>query len=243
MNMFCLINVYDDILQDFEKDIYKQSEVLYRTLTLNDNKKVVLSVFRHSKVAKVDFSISMYTPDILKKLPKWKGMEENIIADSSRANRVFLSFTQSIDYDVKIFFVIMQDLLEHFQNATSSEVVKVIKAALERWSVFFQFEKEYVLSDRAQQGLYGELYVLKQIVQLYGEKALSCWTGYSGETHDFYFGSEALEVKCSGIKGANQVHISNEYQLDNNELVGKLCLMHLRVQKAKLTEKLYQNLF
>ena len=59
----------------------------------------------------------------------------------------------------------------------------------------FSFDKDYVLSDNVQQGLYGELYLLDKLIYIKrAKKLLKCWTGCNSETHDFYCGIDAVEV-------------------------------------------------
>lgn len=99
---------------------------------------------------------------------------------------------------------------------------------------FFEFEKNYVLSDSVQQGLYGELYVLEKIISLKGSNIIDCWTGCNAETHDFYLGEDALEVKSSSAKGPEKIKISNEYQLDDTGVVGRLFLMYLKMRKSEI---------
>ena len=79
-----------------------------------------------------------------------------------------------------------------------------------------------------QQGLYGELYLLDKLITLKGEKAVECWTGCNSETHDFYCGIDAVEVKSSSVKGPNKVNISSEYQLDDTGVLGRLYLLYLK---------------
>lgn len=232
--MICLTNVYKEIMEDFANESYLGSEVLFRKFKLKNNIIVLISVYRSSSLAEVSFSLMDCDSNIVKFLPKWKGMEERVIAGlSENVNQLFLSFIQSEEYNKKIYFLVLQDILDNLSKVESSKMLSTIKKTLENWKVFFQFEKNFVLSDNVQQGLYGELYVLNKLLSIYGEKALDCWTGCNAETHDFYFNNNALEVKCSKIQSNEIVRISNEYQLDDSSIIGKLHLMHLKVRKSE----------
>ena len=90
-----------------------------------------------------------------------------------------------VDFDKKIYFIVMQDIIDTLYESSKNEILNKIKAVLIKWNVFFQFDKDYVLSDNVQQGLYGELYLLDKLITLKGEKAVECWTGCNSETHDF----------------------------------------------------------
>ena len=80
------------------------------------------------------------------------------------------------------------------------------------------------MSEERQQGLYGELLFLSECLDSQGLEAVSHWAGSEDETHDFYFGSHAVEVKTTSAQAPYFAHISSEYQLDNSDIPGKLFL-------------------
>ena len=53
------------------------------------------------------------------------------------------------------------------------------------------------MSEERQQGLYGELLFLGECLDSQGVGAVSHWAGSEDETHDFYFGPHAVEVKTT----------------------------------------------
>lgn len=230
-----LINIHKDILDDFSKDLYANSDVLYRKFTLKGGTILLVTVYKRLELTEISFSLMEYNPQLIKKLPKWKGMEEKVISGiANEQDTPFLSFVQTEDYDKDIFFTVMQDLINNVNAVNEAKMISSVKETLEKWNVFFQFEKDYVLSENVQQGLYGELHILDKMVSEYGEKIIECWTGCNAETHDFYFGDDALEVKSSSAKGPNKVRISNEYQLDDEKILGHLYLMYLKMKKSEI---------
>ena len=56
----------------------------------------------------------------------------------------------------------MKDVCDNLEFVDKRGGVSTIKYTLQKWSVFFQFEKDYVLSANVQQGLYSELTVLEK---------------------------------------------------------------------------------
>lgn len=68
----------------------------------------------------------------------------------------------------------------------------------------------------------GELLFLEECHEAFGPMALSQWAGSSDEAHDFYFSSNAAEVKTTASQAPYYAHISSEYQLDNNDIQGIL---------------------
>ena len=68
----------------------------------------------------------------------------------------------------------------------------------------------------------GELLFLEECLETFGPMALSQWAGSNDETHDFYFSSNVAEVKMTDSQAPYYPHISNEYQLDSNDIQGIL---------------------
>lgn len=234
--MIFLTNVYSDIVNDFTKEQYKESNILSRRFVLKDNIVVLISVYKLAHLCELSISLDNdITTNALNTIPNWKGMEERLleIYDEGEKKK-FLSFKQVADFDEKIYFIVMQDIIDSLYTASNEEVLNYVKEVLVKWNVFFQFDKDYVLSDNVQQGLYGELYLLDKLIDLKGEKVVECWTGCNAETHDFYCGVDAIEVKSSSSKGPNRVNISNEYQLDDTDILGRLYLLYFKLKKSEV---------
>lgn len=234
--MIFLTNVYKDITSDFEKEQYKDSNILSRRFTFKDDVIILVSVYRKNLICEISVSIpNEVSVETLNAMPKWKGMEEEICLIFDKGiKKNFLSFKQIEDYERKIFFLVMQDIVDALKECGKQKVMTRIKEVLIKWNTFFQFDKNYILSNNVQQGLYGELYFLEKLISLKGEKALDCWTGCNAETHDFYCGKDAIEVKSSSAKGPNRINISNEYQLDDTGVIGKLYLLYLKMKKSEV---------
>lgn len=234
--MIFLIDIFNDIADDFNKSQYVGSSVLSRKFILNENTTLLVSVYRSNMICEVSVQMPDDTNvDSLKSIPKWKGMEEKLsMIHNDGIGQVFLSFKQLEDFDKKIFFVVLQDIVETLIEQPEKETIFLIKEILLKWNTFFQFDKNYILSENVQQGLYGELYILEKVIKLRGENAINCWTGCNAESHDFYFGKDALEVKSSSSKRPDKVNISNEFQLDDTGLIGRLYLMYIKMKKSEI---------
>ena len=83
-----------------------------------------------------------------------------------------------------------------------------------------------------QQGLYGELLFLNECMNFHGAEAVLHWAGSEDETHDFYFGPNAVEVKTTSVQAPYFASISSEYQLDNGDVPGKLFLRFYAFRKS-----------
>ena len=65
-----------------------------------------------------------------------------------------------------------------------------------------------------------------------GRHAVSCWTGYEQETHDFYVEGNAFEIKTTSTKAPYKMHISSEYQLDDKEVNKDLYVNFYALRKS-----------
>lgn len=232
-----LINIFDDIANDFEKIQYVNSKVLSRRFQLHNGMVILVNMHKCDLLEEVGYLLNdNYSIQLLKRLPKWKGMEQRISNISYKEkSEQFLMFTQLPNYEHKIFSLVMQDIVDSLEGMESNLLaISNIKEILVKWNTFFQFDKEYVLSDNKQQGLYGELYILEKMIILHGKNFINNWTGCNAEVHDFYFETNAIEVKSSSTKGPDKIKISNEYQLDDSKLIGKLYLLFLKLKKSEV---------
>jgi len=234
--MISLNSIVEDIKEDFKKPQYVNSVALSRRFVLANDNIVTVAFNKNTMLCEVAIEIPNETSlDELNALPKWKGMEEKstIVPDGGRMSR-YLSFNQLDGYDSSIFITLMQDVCDEIDKVGIEKCIATIKATLQKWSIFFQFDRDYVLSANAQQGLYGELWFLEKMILKYGAKALSGWTGYNLEAHDFYYGKDAIEVKTSSAKGPEKVKISNEYQLEDSGVSGVLYLLYISMKKSEV---------
>lgn len=232
--MISLINVVDNIKKDFTKTEYVGVSALTRSYVLAKNNRVDVSVIKYDKSCELKMMIpENVSTETLSTLPKWKGMETKIVTSGSDGKK-YLVFHQLDGYEQSVFLNLMQNIIEEVNFVEFSECIFAVKNVLKKWSTFFRFQSDYVLSANAQQGLFGELYVLEKMIQQRGTNALSGWTGYNLETHDFYYGNDAIEVKSSSSKGPEKIKVNNEYQLDDTGVVGKLYLLYLNLKKSEV---------
>lgn len=234
--MISLINILEDIKKDFLKEQYANSAVLTRKIVLEKGNVILISWCKDVELCEIGIGIpDEVVAEELKTFPKWKGMEGKVSVISGEGEkRELLCFEQLEGYDQAIFINVMQDVCNDLEFVGEKNCVSTVKRTLQKWSVFFQFEKDYVLPVNSQQGLYSELWVLEKMIKKNGNIALEYWTGYNFEVHDFYIGKDAVEIKSSSAKGPKKVKISNEYQLDETGVVGTLYLLYLNIKKSQV---------
>jgi hypothetical protein len=97
-----------------------------------------------------------------------------------------------------------------------------------KWQQFLDQYDPEGLSDEAQRGLFGELWVLrKYMIPLLGlSAAIDSWKGPEKNQQDFKFFKSAIEVKTTISKLHQKIQIVSEQQLDNAGL-NSLYLYHI----------------
>jgi hypothetical protein len=128
-----------------------------------------------------------------------------------------------------IFTTLVQDIVDSLalvseERAAVSEFITRLK----RWQTFLEKNNPEGLSEIAQQGLYGELWFLRQVVfpNLESAKGIRCWTGPKATQQDFQFPGCAVEVKTTSSKQHQTLSIASERQLDDTG-IGTIVLLHL----------------
>lgn len=166
-------------------------------------------------------------------LPESKGFvfEVLVAGDEERVEDLSIILSAARSEYHEVFATICDDLVEKLStSASASDHVRIFVNRMRLWHAFFEKQGGGGLSEEAQQGLYGELYFLKEFMLPHrkDEKAIRCWTGSVGRQHDFQFGALSVEVKTSASKRHQVLRISSEQQLDDS-LVDRLVLFHLSV--------------
>jgi Putative PD-(D/E)XK family member, (DUF4420) len=131
----------------------------------------------------------------------------------------------------KVFDSLIDDIVEVTSLATSeTSTISAFVARLRHWQKFLEQVGPDGLSREKQQGLYGELWFLREcLIPIIGlPSAIKAWKGPSGAVHDFQVQSCAIEVKTTGTKEPQQIIIQSERQLDDTGLA-TLFLYHLSI--------------
>jgi len=181
----------------------------------------------------------------LKDLPATGGLSVEIlpalqgVPAAQRTLAVALDDAQYAD----IFSVFCADLVDGMSNCTCvQDAVVLLLARLERWQRFLGKAGEG-LSQQAQIGLFGELWVLREIlIPLGGICMIDAWCGAQRAPQDFIVSDVcAIEVKTTAATSLSHVRIHGERQLDDAGLTC-LFLMCLRLQRDELTGKTLNDL-
>jgi hypothetical protein len=130
-----------------------------------------------------------------------------------------------------VFYVLVDDLVETvIGNPGRAMGGRAVLLRLHRWERLLEASSKG-LSDAAQKGLFGELYVLSRLITEIGyERAIRGWKGPEGGVRDFDLVGTAVEVKTTSGKGLLTVRVSSSRQLET-DMLDRLFLWCVSIEK------------
>ena len=152
--------------------------------------------------------------------------------DSDGSNCLQFELTETPYSDV--FDVVGNDVLQNLLRATdASTAFATFVSRIASWQHFLDKMPQDGLSEQAQQGLFAELWFLREflISELGPKAAVASWAGPKALSKDFQFTGLAFEVKASAAKQHTRLYVSNEMQLDLPE-VGRLFVYALLLERS-----------
>ena len=130
-----------------------------------------------------------------------------------------------------IFDLLVRDLVEAAEQPEDETVgVARLLARLSDWQQLLRRLSPRGMSAEAQLGLWGELWVMREVLApaMGIAGALDAWRGPLGADQDFQMGAVCMEVKTSAAHGLDRIPIASERQLEVPEDVA-LVLVGLSV--------------
>ncbi len=137
-----------------------------------------------------------------------------------------------------VFATLAPDVLDSVLAAeTDADAVERFMSRIQRWQSFLRDFDPEGLSEEAQRGLFGELWLLEQLLDegLSGALVVSRWRGPKKDAHDFQLPAAAVEVKTTKAATPRGIRISNVKQLDDRGLP-MLLLFLLQVEESASAE-------
>jgi len=121
-------------------------------------------------------------------------------------------------------------ILRARDHASDETVFQLFLGRIKAWQEFMERGKDDVLGPEAEVGLFGELLVLKMILEALGSPiiALESWNGPLDGLQDFLIGTGAIEVKSTVAVNGFPANIVSLEQLDAS-LVQPLFLAGIRL--------------
>jgi hypothetical protein len=225
-------DIYKEILSDVTAETKRTFPFAMRMVKFNNGIMVVFAVNIATRMRSAFLSVASEASK--NRFPRWKGVEINTAAlPAYGIDTPFVVLSQLPNSASDIFEIVVEDLRNQLKAAKNNEEsLTVIIKVLAKWKEFFTTDKELIMSEIRQQGLYGELLFLNECMNFHGAEAVLHWAGSEDETHDFYFGPNAVEVKTTSVQAPYYASISSEYQLDNGDVPGKLFLRFYAFRKS-----------
>ncbi len=190
---------------------------------------IFLAVAKPSNQHVLQLQLMQTSPVIAPSLPSARGLDVRVIRSENGHNGFTIQLAVREPRYGHIFDALVDDIVEIIAGAKSEPAaVAAFISRLRHWQKFLEQVGPDGLSREAQQGLYGELWFLRErLIPLVGlHPALLAWVGPSGAHQDFLLRSCAIEVKTTGTKEPQYLTIQSERQLDDTVL-DALFLFHL----------------
>ena len=152
-------------------------------------------------------------PDV----PDSRGLNVRVVGRELGTSKVevVLALTEPQHHD--IFDLLVRDLVaEAEQPHNEREGLTRFLARLSDWQQLLRRLGPKGLSREAQQGLWGELWALREVVAPVAgmRRAVDGWRGPMGADQDFQMGTTCVEVKTSMTASLDRLAISGERQLE-----------------------------
>ena len=133
----------------------------------------------------------------------------------------------------QVFMALVDDILSRVGPAeTERRAAAELSLCLNRWQAFFRTHGFRGLSREQQQGLFGELLFLREVMVPASslDVAILAWTGPTGSNQDFEFAGHAFEVKTTSSNPLSAIRVSNLRQLDD-QCVESLHLVVIELER------------
>jgi len=141
---------------------------------------------------------------------------------------IVITLDEHINAD--LFFSFCRSVISALELATDpANAFSITSSQIMRWRTFLSGRKSRKLSDEEVRGLFGELWILRQVLAFTRDpsETVSAWCGPDKVHQDFIFRDIAIETKAISGRERNSVRISSEDQLE--ALSDRLYLVVLRL--------------
>jgi len=224
--------IYKEIWQSLEASALEQSTgYVRRRMKPQSVCGIFLAVARPSNQHMLQIQLTEDSATITGDLPSARGLEVVVIPTENAQIGFTIQLVLREQRFDDVFDAIINDVIEVVARVqTEPAAISAFIRRLKHWQKFLEQVGPNGLSREAQQGLYGEIWFLRErLIPLLGlYPALLTWVGPSGAHQDFLLQSCAIEVKTTGMKEPQQLIIQSERQLDDTGLT-TLFLFHLSV--------------
>ncbi|MCL4519026.1 MAG: PD-(D/E)XK motif protein [Thaumarchaeota archaeon] len=227
--------VWDDLLQESERERGKHG-LLVRRLVPESQQDLFLALPPGGNGIVLLLRIPYEVMPSVADLPQGRGFSLRVtgelFADPSHVT-VALQLTDL--KQAELFCTLLDDVVARVAEQTEpAGMVRALLARLRAWQRFMAEHAEDILGIEARHGLYGELWVLREVLlpRIGTAAAVQCWTGPDAGHQDFQLTSCSIEVKASTAKQPQAIRVSSERQLDET-VVSRFWFYHLSLNASK----------
>ena len=161
--------------------------------------------------------------------PRLKSTRLLRVTQGAESTSVYWTCFDLLQHDAKnVFFTFCSDLVESVIGISSeSKALSALKTRYITWKTMFKKEIGSVISLERLQGLYGELFFLKNyMIPNFGvEKSIKSWSGPEAKSKDYAINTEWFEIKTVGANSIT-IPISSLTQL-SSEYSGHLVIIRV----------------
>lgn len=235
--MMTMTTKIENIWNDFELNDALKSGVVLKRFSPDIMPACFVAMRMPEKVKSIAFRLSKGNVDV-SPLNDLKDITTEILPDETQADKMLLLISLADNSLSSIFAVLCEDLFNYISNIKEDkELVKSLQNRFLKWKELFELAKSPGLSPEKQIGLFGELFLLKELIEETGriEECLNIWVGPDTGIRDFEKNNTAIEVKTTQTHNHQRISISSERQLDTS-LLEKLFLFHLSLEKRNGNE-------
>ena len=235
--MMTMTTKIENIWNDFELNDALKSGVVLKRFSPDIMPACFVAMRMPEKVKCIAFRLSKGNVDV-SALNDLKDIITEILPDETQADKILLLISLADNSLSSIFAVLCEDLFNYISNIKEDkELVKSLQNRFLKWKELFELAKSPGLSPEKQIGLFGELFLLKELIEATGriEECLNIWVGPDTGIRDFEKNNTAIEVKTTQTHNHQRIRISSERQLDTS-LLENLFLFHLSLEKRNGNE-------
>ena len=153
------------------------------------------------------------------------------ITQGAESDSVYWTCFDLLQHDAKdVFFTFCANIIESVSREDNEKAaLETLKRRYMTWKAMFKNEIGNTISREKLQGLFGELFFLKNsLIGKYGvETAINGWGGPEDKSKDFSIGKDWFEIKTVG-ENVTTVKISSLSQL-SSENIGHLIIIRIEI--------------
>ena len=150
--------------------------------------------------------------------PKLESTKLLRVTQGAESPTVYWTCFDLLQHDTrKVFFTFCENLIDAITDITDEKsALNALKKRYITWKTMFRYDRDKKISNEVLQGLYGELYFLKNyMIEKYGiNNAIQSWGGPDARSKDFAINTDWYEIKTVGAN-SSVVRISSLAQLSS----------------------------